>query len=395
MSFWGYRRPDGSVGTRNYVLIVPGGFVAEKTKEIVHGVRTVLTSDQGAGRSGRDRATMARCFVGWGLNPNVAAVIVQGASPDASYPELSPRRLAEQIAASGKRVELLTADACGGTLGLLARTIEVARELTWEASRLRREEVPDSALTLGVKCGSSDPTSGIAGNPVVGYVYDKLVGTGGTALFGENTEIVGAEHILAKRATTPAVAEEIFAVARRMEERSRLIGEDLRTVNPVPANIRAGITTLEEKSLGAIHKSGHAPIQAVLEYGERPPGPGLYFVDDSAQAQVIHAGQSASGAQLLLYQLGGKEIPENGLLHSPIAPVSPLLWLTANPDTTRKARSSIDFSSAPVVLGEESIEQAGERLYQLILDTASGSLTKVEPINHVDPLQMYLTEPLF
>jgi altronate dehydratase large subunit len=325
----------------------------------------------------------------------VAAVIVQGGSAAGYYAELNLERIADEIAATGKSVALLTADTCGGTLGLLAKGIEVAREMVWQASKLTREPVEDGLLSLGVKCGNSDATSGLVGNGVVGYVYDKLVDAGGAAMFAENTEIIGAEHVLAMRAVSPEVAEAILASARKMEERGRAAGEDIRTINPVPSNFAGGISSLEEKSLGAIHKAGTRPIQGVLGYGERPPRPGLYYVDNNANTFHMFSSFAAAGSQMVLFQLGGANVAEGGFLETSRGIVSPLVWLTGNRNTWERAKNSLDFCSAPVLEGAETMEEAGERFYQLLLETASGAMTKVETIDHVDPFAIYYEDPIF
>ncbi|MBP1779656.1 MAG: carbohydrate hydrolase, partial [candidate division NC10 bacterium] len=280
MSFLGYIRSDGSVGTRNYVLIIPQGIIAKSICDFVAGTKSILTVDHGSGRTANDREQIARLLIGLGRNSNVASVIVHAASPGVGYPELRAERLADEIAAGGKRVEVLDPAKDGGTYGAIVRGIQVARMMVHDASKLRREKVGDEHLCLGVKCGYSDTTSGIAGNPAVGYLYDKIVAAGGTALFGETTEIIGAEQALARRAVSPDVAEAILRAVTIQEERAKATGLDIRTVNPVPSNIKGGISSLEEKSLGAIHKAGTTPIQGVLKYAERPTRKGLYFVDN-------------------------------------------------------------------------------------------------------------------
>jgi len=394
MAFLGYARPDGSAGIRNHVLIIPGGLVASRICSMVNGTRTVFTPATGSGYTRRDRETIARTLVGLGCNPNVAAVIVHDTSPGAGYPETTPRRLAEQIAETGKPVEMITASKAG-TLGCIQSGIEKARTLVREASRLRRQSFDNGALALGVKCGGSDTTSGIAGNPAIGYVFDKLVGEGGSAFFGENTEIIGAEHVLAKRAANKEVGRRILAVAQETEERAKATGNDIRTINPVPANIRGGISTLEEKSLGAIHKAGSSPIQGVLEYAERPSGKGLYFVNNWMSQLSIFMGYAAAGAQLVMYQYGGMKIPDGSILNGNLGVVSPLLWATANPTTYASAENSIDFYSGTVIEGSEILEQAGERLYSAILDIASGTMTRVETLDYFSSLQPYTKDPVF
>jgi altronate dehydratase large subunit len=246
-----------------------------------------------------------------------------------------------------------------------------------------------------VKCGASDPTSGIAGNPVVGNAYDRLVKAGGSAFFGENTEIIGAEHVLAKRAANKEVAKQILKVATDIDELAKSTGQDIRTINPVPANIKAGISTLEEKSLGAIHKAGTMPVQGVLKYAEAPRGKGLYFVDNWEWTLSIFLGYAAAGAQVVLYQLGGGGVAGDFIFYQTGGLVAPLIWCSANPKTRQMGGWNLDFYSGTVIEGKETIEEAGERLYKTILDVASGTMTRSETVNRVDPNEIYTREPLF
>ena len=395
MEFLGYPRPDGSVGIRNYVLVIPGGLVAQKICEFVPGTKTIVTPNTGSGMTSRDRETVARTLFGLGLNPNVAGAIVATGGMGAGYPELRTERLVEEIARSGKRVELLDVDRAGGTIEAIGQGIKLAREMVYEASKVRREPFDLGKLALGVKCGASDPTSGMVGNPAIGYLFDRVVEAGGVAMFGETTEIIGAEHILARRAATPDVAEAILAAARFVEERALATGEDIRTVNPVPANIAAGISTLEEKSLGAIHKAGHKPIQGVLKYAERPKGRGLYFMDNWMSFHSIFAGYAGAGAQLTIYQYGGGGVTSRSVLDPSPAVVAPLLWASANPKTHARTAGSLDFYSGTVIEGKETPEEVGERLVRLVLDVASGTLTRGETISYSDPAQLYTLDPVF
>lgn len=395
MQFLGFPREDGSVGIRNYVLVIPTGLVATKICEFVTGTKTIVTPNSGGGMTSRDRETVARTLIGLGRNPNVASVIVEGGNPNSGYPELRTGRIAEEIARSGKRVELIDSSKEGGTVEAIGKGIKLAREMVYEASKVRREPFDLGKLTIGIKCGGSDPTSGMVGNPAIGYLADRVVDAGGTAMFGETTEIIGAEHILAKRAVSSEVAAQILERARFIEERALATGEDIRTVNPVPANITAGISTLEEKSLGAIHKAGHHPIQGVLKYGERPSGPGLFFCDNWMNLLSIFTGYAASGAQLGLYQLGGGGISGQSILTPSPAAVMPRLWATANPITKSRTEGSLDYYSGTVIEGRETPEEAGERLVRLVLDVASGTLTRSETIDYQDPTQIYTLDPVF
>ena len=395
MSFLGYRRPDGSVGIRNYVLIIPGGLISSKICDFVNGTKTIITADVGSGRTKRDRETISRILIGLGKNPNVAGVIVHDVSLGAGYPELEPIKLANSIAESKKPVEFVSSRKYPDNLQLMEEGIRVARRMVHEASKTRREVVDAGNLSIAVKCGRSDTTSGVAGNPVLGYFVDKVIDAGGTALFGETTEIIGAEHLVAKRAISKEVGQAIINAARNVEERAKKSGEDIGTINPIPANITGGITTLEEKSLGAIHKTGKRPIQGLLAYGEIPSGKGLYFVDNWMSYLSIFPGYAAAGSTLLFYQMGGGGMLYDTLLSPSPGVVAPLIWTTANHRAYQTAKESIDFYSGTIIEGKESIEEAGERLFSLAQDIASGTMTKVETINFADPVQMYLLDTPF
>lgn len=395
MSFLGYVRPDGSVGTRNYVLVIPQGIISQSICDFVAGTRLMQTVDHGSGRTAKDRERIARVWTGLGRNPNVASVILHAASPGAGYPELTAERLADEIAAGGKRVEVLDPARDGGTYGCLVKGIRLARGMVYDASRLRRVEVGDEHLCLGVKCGYSDTTSGIAGNPAVGYLYDRIVKAGGTALFGETTEVIGAEQTLARRAATPEIGKAILDAVACREALAKSTGLDIRTVNPVPANIKGGLSSLEEKSLGAIHKAGTAPIQGVLQYAERPPGRGLYFVDNWMGSFSIFGGYAAAGANLVLFQLGGGGLSGRNLLEGSPSVVAPFLWCTANPNTYAMSRENIDFYSGTVIEGKETPEEAGERLYRTVTEIASGTFSRSETLRYTDPVDLCLEEPRF
>ena len=393
MSFWGYPRPDGTVGIRNHVLILPGTLVSTKICEFVNGVSTFLSADVGTGRTKRDRETISRTLVGMGKNPNVAGVILHDIRPGSTYPELAAESLAAQISQSKKPVEVISRKGTPDSFRVIERGIRVAREMVCQASRIRRERVEDQYLSIAIKCGRSDAISGIAGNPVMGHLADAVVQAGGTVLFGEPTEMIGAAHLLAKRAVSEEVGRKIIQAARAMEERSIKSGENIRAINPAPANLAGGITTLEEKALGAIAKSGTAKIQAVLRYGERPLGRGLFFVNDWWPQQSIFLGYAAAGAVLNIFQLGGGGYLEDTLLSPSPDGVTPLLWATSNPSTFQAAGESIDFYSGTILGGQETIQGAGERLWAMVKEIASGSWTKTETIKYQDPVQVYLQDP--
>lgn len=388
MTWYGYPRPDGSYGTRNYVLIYPTGIVANTIYHFVEGTQGVVIASTPHGPS-TDQAMFHRVSTGLALNPNVASVIIDCTGLYWIQSPSSPETVADEIAKSGKRVELIGLGH-DDTMTVIGKGIKLAREMVYEASKLRRMPVDDSQLTIGVKCGSSDATSGIAGNPVIGYVYDKLVKTGGTAMFGEPTEVIGAEHLLIKRAINKQVAEALLSVVRSNENRAKATGEDIRGQNPSLVNIKAGLSSIEEKSLGALYKSGSMPIQGVLKYAERPKSKGLYFIDNWAARTSIFLGYAAAGAQIVLFQLGGGAYHMDGPLYNPATvKIAPLIWCSANPKTRQFAGWNLDFSSASVIDGKERIEDAGERLYTYLLEVASGTMTRTETLKYVDTTELY------
>jgi altronate dehydratase large subunit len=386
----GYHRPDGSVGTRNLVLVVPGGMVPTRIAEWVPGVVTVTTPDRGYGRTTRDRETIARTLAGLGLNANVHGTIVWAGDSTRDYPELEPDALAARIAASGKPVEVIDAGPSGSSFAALEAGVRAARALVRDASRTRRAPAALGDLAIGVKCGNSDTTSGAAGNPVVGRAFDRVVAAGGRAFFGETTEILGAEEALAARATTPAAAEAVLAAAARQAALADRLEEPIGDVNPIPANRAGGLATLAQKSRGAVRKSGEGPLAGVLAYGERPPGPGLWFVDSWMGSLSLPLGLCASGATLVLYQLGRGF---TDLLDRTSSLVAPLVWTSANRETRDRAGDQLDFYSGAVLDDGEPVAAVGDRLLERLCDIASGTLASSETLAFADPQQLYLVDP--
>jgi len=241
-----------------------------------------------------------------------------------------------------------------------------------------------SQLTLGVKCGVSDATSGIAANPATGVAADMIVRSNGTVIFGETTEIIGAEHILAKRAVNEEVARRIYEVAERMENIAKSMGMDIRGSQPTPGNIEGGLTTIEEKSLGAILKAGSTPIQKVLDYAQIPTGKGLFFMDSPGRELELITGLAVAGAQIVLFTTG---------LGAPIGlPILPLIKISGNPATSRKMRDDIDLDVGTIIEKGESVEGAGKRIFREIVKTASGKKTKSEALGY-GFVDIYRIEP--
>lgn len=398
MEFWGYYRPDGSVGVRNHVLILPAtrnvNYICHRIALAVPGVTTFYTTGE-YGRTGSDRKRLARFLTGIARNPNVANVLLIGMPHGYGYPEFQTDALAAEIAKSGKRLEILNVDRCGGLEGTVTQGIRLARELVREATAMRREAAPLSKLTIGMKCGDSDATSGLAGNPALGRAVDRLIDAGGTALFSETLELIGAEQTLTQRAKTPEVAQRLLRLIAKWEARAASIGEDIRTINPIPENIAAGITTLEEKSLGAVEKTGTRPLSGVLDYCERPGAPGLWLMDAWMSSYSLLPSFTAAGAQIVLYQLGGNELPPEDAPLSAVDPglVAPLLTISGNPRTAEAAGDYLDVSTGGVLLGTETLDAAGEHILEEIIRTASGRAAKGETMHYPEPFEVFFEGP--
>lgn len=398
MEFWGYSRPDGSVGVRNHVLILPAtrnvNYICHRIALAVPGVTTFYTTGE-YGRTGGDRKRLARFLTGIARNPNVANVLLIGMPHGYGYPEFQTDALAAEIAKSGTRLEILNVDRCGGLEGTVVQGIRLARELVREATAMRREAAPLSKLTIGMKCGDSDATSGLAGNPALGRAVDRLIGAGGTALFSETLELIGAEQTLVQRAKTPEVAQRLLRLIADWEARAASIGEDIRTINPIPENIAAGITTLEEKSLGAVEKTGTRELSGVLDYCERPGEPGLWLMDAWMSSYSLLPSFAAAGAQIVLYQLGGNELPPEDAPLSAVDPglVAPLLTISGNPRTAKAAGDYLDVSTGGVLLGTETLDAAGERILEEIVRAANGRATRGETMRYPEPFEVFFEGP--
>lgn len=398
MEFWGYSRPDGSVGVRNHVLILPAtrnvNYICHRIALAVPGVTTFYTTGE-YGRTGSDRKRLARFLTGIARNPNVANVLLIGMPHGYGYPEFQTDALAAEIAKSGTRLEILNVDRCGGLEGTVVQGIRLARELVREATAMRREAAPLSKLTIGMKCGDSDATSGLAGNPALGRAVDRLIDAGGTALFSETLELIGAEQTLVQRAKTPEVAQRLLRLIADWEARAASIGEDIRTINPIPENIAAGITTLEEKSLGAVEKTGTRELSGVLDYCERPGEPGLWLMDAWMSSYSLLPSFAAAGAQIVLYQLGGNELPPEDAPLSAVDPglVAPLLTISGNPRTAKAAGDYLDVSTGGVLLGTETLDAAGERILEEIVRAANGRATRGETMRYPEPFEVFFEGP--
>jgi altronate dehydratase large subunit len=365
VAFAGYRRAGDRYGVRNHVLVLGiNGLVARTAERIQRSVAgsIVFASSYGRGQYGADKEAHFAQLVGLGRNPNVAATLVVGADRPAA------EAVAEAIAAAGKPAAAIALDDVHeDALELSVRGARVAAQLARDASRIRREPAPVSSLFVAVECGHSDATSGVASNPLAGKVVDRIVDAGGTAVFGETIEWLGAEHVLARRAATAGVAAAIVAAVRRREDAVAGVGLDLTGNNPGVENIRGGLSSIEEKSLGAIAKGGSRPIAGVLGVAESPKRAGAYVMDAPCFSPESMTGFAAAGAQVMLFTTGAG--------NSYCSAVAPTIKISARPDTVARLSTQIDFDASGVFEGRDDPDAAADCLYALLLEVCSGTRT--------------------
>lgn len=364
--FEGYRRSDGTVGVRNYTLVmsVTGltGPTARRIAQALPGSR-VITTPYGSGLLGEDAQLQLRALTGFACNPNVgAALIIGGTGPHVT-------RIAEDVAATGRPVEALILDDCDhDAVTLTERGIRRGARLMREASRARRSMVSTRELFVAMECGRSDPSSGLVANPLVGAVVDTIIAAGGRALFGETIEWLGAEHLLAARASDAQVARDIVAAVQRREQAAVASGMDLLGNNPGPTNVAAGLSSIEEKSLGSIAKGGSSPVRGVVAIAERPPAStGLYVMDAPAYAPESVGGFVAAGAPLVLFTTGQG--------NSFVSGIAPTIKISGNPEACARLHQQLDFDASDVFVRRETLAKAAERLHDVVLEVASGTLT--------------------
>lgn len=369
-TFMGYRRTDGRVGVRNHVIILPiddiSNAAAEGVASLVPGVMA-LSHPYGRIQFGPDLDLHFLTLIGTGLNPNVAAVVVIGIEPKWTA------RVADAIAASGKPVASFHIEGTGD-LGTIKKASRAAMTLLQNASELKREELPFTDLVISSKCGESDTTSGLGSNPTLGKVAERVTGAGGTYMFGETSELTGGEDIVAARILDPVQRAKFERLFREHTEIILAQQADLLGSQPTEGNIAGGLSTIEEKAMGNIQKIGSAMVTGVLEMAEAPTGRGLYFMDTSSAAAESVTLFAAGGAAVHLFTTGQGNIIGN--------PIVPVIKITANPKTVATMEEHIDLDVSGTIRLEETLDEAGERLVDLIQTTASGRLTAAELLNH-------------
>ncbi|MCC5986191.1 MAG: UxaA family hydrolase [Pararhodobacter sp.] len=370
MNFLGYERPDGQVGIRNYVGVVSVMDNCNSvTRAIANAVQEAVpvTTLFVRGQLGRDLEIAYDTIAGLACNPNLSGIVLVGLEP------VTTEEVAKRIRPSGKPLEIVNIQLCGGTIEAIAAGTRHAARMVREASRQPRTEQPLSKLTIGVECGGSDTTSGVASNPSIGVVADRIVEAGGRVIISETSEFFGAEHVFAERAINDQVGQEFLDAILGFEKEVMSRGLDLRGANPSKDNIRGGLTTIEEKALGAMVKAGTSPLVGVLEYGKRPEKPGMHFMATPAPAVESLTGLASGGCQMILFSTG---------VGNPIGSmVGTTVKVSGNRNTVVGFADNIDFDVSPVLESGETVSEAGTRLFHFAVEVASGALTTSEVLD--------------
>ena len=374
MKFMGWRRENGRVGVRNHVLILPLDDISNACCEAVaNNIKGTLAIPHAYGRLqfGEDLDLFFRTIIGTGANPNVAAVVVIGIE------ELWTQRVVDGIKKTGKPVTGFGIE-LHGDIDTIARASRKAKEYVQWASELQREECDIADLWVSTKCGESDTTTGLGSCPTVGNMYDKLIPKGITGVFGETSEITGAEHIAKARAISPEIGEKWMKTWQAYEDdviQAHKV-DDLSDSQPTKGNIAGGLTTIEEKALGNLEKIGRkCRYIDVLEPAEAPAkGAGLYYMDTSSAAAECVTLMAAAGYVVHTFPTGQGNIIGN--------PILPVIKISANPRTVRTMSEHIDLDVTGILRRDMTIAEAGDALIEMILRTANGRLTAAESLGH-------------
>ncbi|MFP4643295.1 MAG: UxaA family hydrolase [Spirochaetales bacterium] len=366
----GYRRENGRVGVRNYVLALPVDDISNSAVEGVASlIRGVMALPHPYGRLqfGDDLELTFDTLIGTGRNPNVAAVIVIGIEPNWT------QRVADGIAETGKPVAAFSIERFGDL-----KTIEMAsrkaKEFVHWASELPREPVRLGELTVSAKCGESDTTLGLASNPTIGRTLEHILADGGTGIIGETSEVTGAEDIVASHAVNDSVRDEFMKTFQDYQDFIVGTGADLLGSQPTEGNIRGGLSTIEEKALGNVEKLGKNPLSGVLKPAQAPEGKGLYFMDSSSAAAEMVTLCAAGGSVLHFFTTGQGNIIGN--------PIIPVMKITANPLTIETMGEHVDVDVSDLLRLEMTLDEAAEKTLDVMAHTVRGRLTAAEALKH-------------
>jgi altronate hydrolase len=372
----GYLRPDGRKGVRNIVLVI---YTVECSKFVANAIGAGEEDVHVMGFPGcYDNAYAIRIMLSMARHPNVGAVLAVGLGCEYTQ----PHRIAEKVRESGRPAESFFIQENGGTRSSVAKGKEIINRLKEEIAKTPIVEMGLEDLVLGAECGGSDATSGLVGNPVVGRVYDHLVDAGGTAIFEEVVELMGLKEIVMARGENAEVSTQLGETY----EKAKAYCMSVRQWSTAPGNFAGGLSSIEEKSLGAYAKSGSRPIKGVIKVSERPPSNGLWLLDSVPDPHFMQFGYTnpndsegiidliSNGSQIVLFITGRGSVIGS--------PVSPLVKITGNSRTFRNMEEDMDFNAGAVLDGEKTLEEAALDLLEYIIDVASGKPSKPEALGH-------------
>jgi altronate dehydratase large subunit len=373
MEFQGYRRKTGKVGVRNHVLVFPtivcASEVARMISEQVPGSVYAIHGG-GCGHVGEDKEQVIRTMLGICSHGNVASVLLVSNGCEVILPEV----LTPDLERMGQPYAVVSVQEDGGTPGCVEKGVKIARKMVEDASKLKKESIPLSELILGCECGGSDAFSGLTANPSLGIAADKLIAEGGTAIFSETTEMLGCEKVLARRAVDDGVAKDIYRVIADAETTAMSGGVDIRGTQPSPGNIKGGLSSIEEKSLGCIRKGGSSTIMQVVKYGEHPVRKGLIIMDATAADVMNDTGLLAAGCHLIVFTTGrGTPVGSN---------IAPVIKVSTNSVLYTKMKPNIDINAGVIVDGEGTLETVGQEIFDKVVAVANGELPKAEALGH-------------
>jgi (2R)-sulfolactate sulfo-lyase subunit beta len=368
----GYRRDNGRVGIRNHVLIIS---VDDISNAAVEGVASLIRGTMalphpyGRLQFGDDLDLTFNTLIGAGKNPNVAAVVVIGIEPNWTS------HIVQGIAETGKPVAGFSIER-SGDLKTIQTAAWKAKEFVHYASELPRVPVEWGEIWVSTKCGESDTTSGLASNPTVGRVFERLDKLGNTMIFGETTEVTGAEQKIMEQCASPEIAAQFKNAFDDYQDLVQSMGVSLLGSQPTEGNIRGGLSTIEEKAFGNIEKMGSCTVVGYLDQAEEPKGPGLYFMDSSSAAAEMVTLCAAAGAALHLFTTGQGNIVGN--------PILPVLKMSANPLTVETMTEHIDVDLTGLLRFEYNLDGAADRTMEMMAHTINGRLTSAETLRHDD-----------
>ena len=376
MQFWGYRRAEGRPGIRNHVLILPTCACGSESSRIVASqVRGAvnIVFNTGCSDVAANTAMSQKVLTGFACSPNVYGVVIIGLGCET----VGHKQLKEKIQKmTSKPVVSFGIQDEGGTLKTIEKAVRAARDMAAEAGLQQKELFDISELFMGIECGGSDATSGIASNPAVGELSDLLVDLGATTMMSESIEWIGGEHVVAKRAATPRIHNEIIEVCRAYEEHLMAAGQDCRAGQPTPGNKAGGLSTLDEKSLGCIRKGGTRPIVEVLEQAARPTKRGALVMDTAGYDISSVTSMVAGGCQAVIFTTGRGTPTGNAIV--------PVLKVTANEVTYKKMEDNMDVDLSAIVRGEKTYQEMGKELLTVMHEICNGRMTKAEAYGFSD-----------